>query len=218
MTLKKLSMHEKIALFLLIIAALLIIMSYCPNITARSIGLIQGVASGIISGIVLLFITGIKERDYKHLSSIYETLQKSNMILSSIIITHNKFYNEFYNFRKQNCESSSYLKLITNTYANFRKYSNLLNNLDFGENYETLQSLSAYNIFLQNALNEVANTIRQIKKASNSETFDIDSVILFHLKDVYYDIQETAYYLSREIIERESELSSQKELITKSFI
>lgn len=67
MKIKNVAKHEIIVILLVVIAAMLLGISYCLNPDNKMINILQGLATGILSGIVLLIITGIKSKESKWL-------------------------------------------------------------------------------------------------------------------------------------------------------
>ncbi|MCI9077319.1 MAG: hypothetical protein HFH68_00140 [Lachnospiraceae bacterium] len=67
---KLLSRHEKTIVVLFIIATFLLIVSLLPGGYEEATNILQGLATGVISGIVLLFINGIKSKEYRQLTEI----------------------------------------------------------------------------------------------------------------------------------------------------
>ncbi len=67
--LKKLHKHQVIAIILLTIGLLLMICSLFVNEKSPMIGIMQGLSTGLISGVVVLFVSGIKLQDQNCLSN-----------------------------------------------------------------------------------------------------------------------------------------------------
>lgn len=68
---KKLCRHEKAALLLTAVAILFMIISFCPGGLKEATGILQGLSTGLLSGMVLLFVTGIKSKEIRELSDTY---------------------------------------------------------------------------------------------------------------------------------------------------
>ena len=78
------SKYEKMVFKLFILAFLLLILSWCPCGYQEVTGILQGLGTGLLSGIVLLFVTGIKSKEHKQLTKAYNAIHESNLALSII--------------------------------------------------------------------------------------------------------------------------------------
>lgn len=104
--------HEIITLQLLIIAILLLACSFIPFGLSSGTGILQGVSTGIISGIVLLSVTAIKSRDSTDISKKYSEIISFLKILDDIDSIYADLYHDTYHGKKYAMGSQAYLDLM----------------------------------------------------------------------------------------------------------
>lgn len=76
---KKIYKYQVLSTILLFASLLLMILSICPFVYPKLVGILQGLSTGLLSGMVLLLITGIKTQEQKNLQKTYDAIHMCNL-------------------------------------------------------------------------------------------------------------------------------------------
>lgn len=113
--------HTLVAMMIFIIGCILILISFVPNGIKEATEILQGIGGGLISGIVVLFISGIKSVEYRQLKEMYSAIDDYNMKIFSIMKRIESVL--------KNSHATKSIKELENFYADLDDYS--IDKLDF---------------------------------------------------------------------------------------
>lgn len=123
---RKLFKHEKTAFVLGIIGLVLMGISFCPAGWESATGILQGVSTGLWSGIILLFVNGIKSREIKELAEIYDIIHQSNLALIIISDAYSDIYHKTYHGKKEEMSFESYLNIVKEMFNDYIRSFNAI--------------------------------------------------------------------------------------------
>lgn len=209
---KIITKHEKITILLAAIAVIFLGLCFCSQMSGDVKSILQGLATGILSGIVLLFITGIKTKDYKNITKKYNILHKSRECLIKIEESYGTIYHKTYHGKKEKMDFKSYLGLINDTYREYQNAYMIKKEIKFEEilDNELIREFEEYFSLMEEKMCEIREKIKKI-------TFD-DKEALNDISEDFYFIQEKALKLKTEIKELEDRLYMERENINNSLI
>lgn len=208
---QKFSKHEKIAFKSTIIAILLLIISVCPGGYAEVTGILQGIATGLLSGTVLLFISGIKERDRFNLNAVYSNLNELNSALTNIYVSYDTLYHKTYHGKKEKMSYEEYLKIIIEAFDEYKESNEKLSNICI--------NLVPNNTQIKDYTNLLNNELVAINKALHIAQEDISNKkCLDDLVHRLFELQYLAFELYLENIKNVKEVNSEIMHINNSLI
>lgn len=191
--------HEKITILLAAIAVFFRILFLYTNVW-RYKRYSAWLGKGILSGIVLLFITGIKTKDYKNITPKYNILHKSRECLIKIEGVYGTIYHKTYHGKKEKMDFETYLGLINDIYREYQNAYRIKNEIKFEE----------YFSLMKEKMSEIAEKVKKI-------TFG-DKEALNDISEDFYFIQEKAFKLKIKIKKLEDRLYMERENINNSLI
>ena len=185
---KRLCKHEKAALLLAVIAVLLMAISLCPGGWAEATSILQGLSTGLLSGMVLLLVAGIKGQETRELSDIYDFYYKSNNAFIAIMESYSSLYHMTYHGKKERMPFETYADLIVETYNKCdRAYQELYSLIcSFGQ-----KDYIAEDITLANTLKEKLSEIRQ--KIDNAKADGKNKALFNEVREMFYELQHEVY-------------------------
>lgn len=209
---RKLFKHEKTALVLGIIGLILMGISFCPGGWEPATGIIQGLSTGLWSGIILLFVNGIKSREVKELAEIYDTMHQSNLALIIISDAYSDIYHKTYHGKKEGMSFESYLNIVKETFNNYLRSCNTIIHMDIEliPDKDIREDLNKYIHYLDEEIPNIQITIDNINEG--------DRESLDKLREKFYDIQHEAYVLRSTSLILEKEIYAKKTYIDNSLI
>lgn len=90
------SKHEWFALIIAIIAIFVLVLSYLLKVPTEVQGILQGAGTSLLTGDVLLFVAGIKNREIGELKTALDSYQKVCEELSQLTSAYSAFYHQTY--------------------------------------------------------------------------------------------------------------------------
>ncbi len=211
---KNLGNHVKTAFFLTVIAFLLMGISlYFKNWTEVS-GILQGLATGLLSGMVLLLITGIKGNEIRELSDVYNFLTKVN----DTLIKTDDLYSTVYYYRTYHKENDS----IT-----FEKYECIISNI-YMEHNSLQHELAAFNYLTSSSKYTLAGLpefielfdleLREIHPKIVMARIKEDKTILDEVSELLFILHREMNLLHQSIVAKIQEIHNKREGIKNSFL
>lgn len=116
---KELCKHEKVAVSLFTISILLMGVSFWHGVLDEAISILQGLSTGLLSGMVVLLVTGIREREIRELSDLYDFYYKNNNAFVDIMESYNCLFHKTYHGKKEKMPFKTYADLIDETFNKF---------------------------------------------------------------------------------------------------
>ncbi len=210
------SKHEKVTVWLFMIAVLLIIISCCPGGYEEATSILQGVATGLVSGIVLLLVTGIKSKEYKQLTEIYNIIYESVLVFSKISLSYSDLLKKTYGGNLIDKDNFEFYVNLTKESCN--KYKITLRTI------QNLEYNGIQNNVIKNNIREFINyTDKQIKeinkigeRASNYKALDNKSLI--KIKKELNSINNKTSMISFQCLRLKDKINKQKEHIDNSLV
>lgn len=207
------SKHEKAAFLLTVIALLLMGISFCPGGWAEATGILQGLSTGLLSGMVLLLITGIKGKEIKELSDIYDYWVKVNGTLIAADELYSTLYHRTYHGKNDKMTFEEYAGIINNVYWKYNSLGNelaALNYLNICSDRAKAELSEFYNYFFI----ELRNIHSEIVRAGIEE----DKVALNEVREMFFRLQHRMHSLHQTISNIMQEILNQRENIERSFL
>jgi hypothetical protein len=197
---RTLSKHVKIAILLSILAGLLLVISCCPGGWEQATGILQGLATGLLSGMVLFFVTGIKKREDKELKKVCNIIHKLNLSLKAIADAYGDIYHQTYHGKKEQMNFESYLSIVRKTYDKYMEAYGLMSliDVDLIPDIKIREYIKQYIEYLIKEIRSLELTINSVK--------DGDKDTLNEFRDKFYDIQHEAYQLRWDSMKYEDEI------------
>lgn len=106
----KLMRHEQLAVILILLSIVFLFLSYCSNNAFKDI--FQGVATGLISGVILFAVTGVKNSEHRELDLKNKTVNNCRTILYEIVSAYNDLYHATYHHKKDNMVDEKYSNIV----------------------------------------------------------------------------------------------------------
>ena len=182
---KKFCKHEKVAFLLSATAILLMAISLCPGGLAEATGILQGLSTGLLSGMVLLLITGIKGREIRELSIAYDFYSKSSYAFMAIIESYSTLYHKTYHGKKEKMLFSTYAGLIDEAYKKCYLAYQELDSLDraFGQKDCIAEEIVK---FIDDLKDELFNIQHKIYDA---RVYGTDKMLFNEIREMFYNLQ-----------------------------
>lgn len=210
---KNLSKHEKVAGALFIISILLMIISFCPGGWAEMTGILQGMSTGLLSGMVLLWITGIKGKEVKQLSNVCNFWIEVNCMIINSDELYSTLYHSTYHGKKDTMTFDEYLLIINDTYQKYVSLHRKLVSLDesfIPQKYqmpEFPEFITTFDVELQKIRLQIENADSKQSKADLNE-----------VREMLYDLQHKIHPLYQMISQQIQQMHSKREHIENSFL
>lgn len=106
---KKPYKYQVISTILFIVALLLMILSICPFVYQKLVGILQGLSTGILSGMVLLLITGIKTQEQRKLQKNFDAVDVCIHSLNTAVSSYSTLEQYIFNGSKS---SDTFVELL----------------------------------------------------------------------------------------------------------
>lgn len=198
--------HIKLAIRLSFFALLLLFLSMCPIIYDKLSNTLQGLSTGLLSGTILLLITGIKNKEQEFIQIKYNTVHECRLFLADIMITAVSAS------RKKSFESID--DLYNKTFAIYYDYLNKSFKLRYSK-IETLpediySELDKYIDDSQNKIGDILDILR--------ETQVLDDKIRHEVSDRFFNVFCSTFELHSKFRKLESDVYNQKQQINNSLI
>ncbi len=214
---KNLFKHEKVAILLILISIILLFISCCPGGIEEATGILQGIATGIMSGTILAMITGIKSRESADIEEKYDTLHKFNGCLLDMMQLHSTLYHNTYHGKINGKDYETYLKYIEDTwngYLNvYTKIGKTKSDVQSVLDSETFSKVEELKDIIDSDIQEIPQGINVCKMNGNKNIKDLD-----RLKDKLYSSQSKAYEIFFKSNMLEKELGEKMKRIKSSLI
>lgn len=209
---RKLYKHEKTVILLGIIGLILIGISLCPGGWESATGILQGLSTGLWSGIILFFINGIKSREVKELAEIYDTIHQSNLALIIISDAYSDIYHKTYHGKKEEMSFEFYLNIVKETFNEYIRSRNMISriSIDLIPNEYIREDMNKYIHYLDK---EIFNIQKEINNINQDDRERLDK-----LRENFYDIQYEAYVLRSTSLIFEKEIYAKKTHLDSSLI
>lgn len=210
---KNLSKHEKAAGALFIFSIILMIISLCPGGLAEMTGILQGLSTGLLSGMVLLWITGIKGKEVKQLSNICNFWIEVNRIIISSDELYSTLYHSTYHGKKDTITFDEYLLIIDDTYCKYVSLHQELVSLDVSFIPKKYQ-MSEFSKIITTIDTELQKIRLQIDDADSKQSkADLNKV-----REMLYDLQHKIHPLYQMISQQIQQMYDKREHIESSFL
>lgn len=208
----KLCRHEKIAFLLSILAGLLLIISWCPGGWEQATGTLQGLATGLLSGMGLFFVTGIKSREYEKLEKVCNTIHKFNSSLKIIVDAYGDIYHKTYRGKIKRMNFESYLSIVRETFDQYKRACESMShiNVDLISDKKNREYIKRYIDYLIKEIGNLELAVNSVKDG-NKDTLN-------EFRDKFYDIQQEAYQLCWDNMMYENEIYKKISQIDNSLI
>lgn len=210
---KNLSKHEKVAGALFIISILLMIVSLCPGGWAEMTGILQGLSTGLLSGMVLLLITGIKGKEVKQLSNICNFWIEVNRIIINGVQLYSTLYHSTYHGKKEAMTFDEYLLVMDNTYFKFVSLHQELISLN-GSFVPPQYQISEFPEFINDFDAELQKIRLKIDNAESKQS----KATLNEVREMFYDLQHKIHPLCQMISQQIQQIHNKREHIESSFL
>lgn len=214
---KNLFKHEKVAILLILISIILLFVSCCPGGIEEATGILQGIATGIMSGTILAMITGIKSRESADIEEKYDTLHKFNGCLLDMMQLHSTLYHNTYHGKINGNDYETYLKYIEDTwngyYDVYAKIGETKSDVQSVLDSETFSEVKELKDIIDSDVREIPQGINVCKMNGNKNIKDLD-----RLKDKLYSSQSKAYEIFFKSNMLEKELGEKMKRIKSSLI
>jgi len=209
---RTLSKHVKTAILLSILAGLLLIISCCSGGWEQATGILQGLATGLLSGMVLFFVTGIKKKEHKELEKVCNIIHEFNLSLEIISEAYGDIYHKTYHGKKERMDFESYLSIVKETYDKYKKAYGAIVHIDVDIIYD--EKIKEY---INQYIDYLVKEIRNLELAIN-DVKEGDKNTLNEFRDKFYDIQHKAYQLRWNSMMYENEIYKKILQIDNSLI
>ena len=211
---KNLSNHVKTAFTLTVIAFLLMGFSLYYKDRTEVTGILQGLSTGLLSGMVLLLITGIKGNEIRELSDMYNFWAK----MKGTLITTDELYNTLYYYRtyhdkNDNMTFEKYERIINNIYSEYNTMQRELAAFDYltlPSKY-TIAGLSEFIGFFDLELKKIHPKIVMARIKEDIAALDEVSELLFTL-------HREMHLLHQSISAQMQKIYNKREKIKNSFL
>ena len=110
----KIRKHEQTEIVLFAIAMVLLIISL--QVDGNAVGILQGMATGSISGLVLLIVSGIKNWELRELSEQYDAIHEFNCIILKTNVACNQFLHQLNYSNTDNLSFGEYQMMFREAY------------------------------------------------------------------------------------------------------
>lgn len=209
---KTLSRHEKVTLILVLVAIMFLAISYFWGVDKSLTGILQGFATGLLSGIVLLLITGIKSKEYKYLNQQYHVIHEINLALTEIEQSYGTFYHKTYHGKKKQMGINDYSILVNDFYKKCKEIYLKLQKCDYEiiQNSDVKAEAENYMNFMDEKLHELE------RKMCNSEVENKE--ILVRIENIFYEIQYKSYIVLIKNKKLENEIYKEREHVGNSWV
>lgn len=209
---RKWSKHEKIAFLLSIIAGLLLIISCCPGGWEQATGILQGLATGLLSGMGLFFVSAMKDREHKKLDKVCNTISKFNSSLKNIIDAYGDIYHKTYHGKKERMNFESYFKMVKETYDELKRAYEPISHIDVEliSNKKIKECIKQYIDYLKKEIERLGLVVNSVE--------DGDKDTLNNFRNKFYEIQHEAYQLYWDSMKFENEIYKKIVQIDNSLI
>lgn len=186
---RKLSKHEKIAILLCILAVLLLIISCCSGGWEQATGILQGLATGLLSGMGLFFVSALKDKEYRELEKASKTIHKFNLSLKIIAEAYGDIYHKTYHGKVEQIDFDTYLSMISKTCDEYKKAYKLMSQIEIKliTNKNVRKDIKQYIDYLLKEIGDLELIVINVK--------DGDKNTLNEIRENFYDIQNEAYKL-----------------------
>lgn len=214
---KNLFKHEKVTIFLILISIILLFISCCPGGIEEATGILQGIATGIMSGTILAMITGIKSRESADIEEKYDTLHEFNGWLLDMMQLHSTLYHNTYHGKINGNDYETYLKYIEDTWNGYHdvytKIGKTKSDVQPVLDSETFAEVEELKDIIDSDFREIPQGIYACKMSENKNIEDLD-----RLKDKLYNSQSKAYEIFFKSNMLEKELGEKMKRIKSSLI
>lgn len=189
---RKFDKHTKIILISIMISFFLLIISCFPGGYDFFTGILQGLGTGILSGMCLAAINGLKGKEIRRLKKDYKTINRINSGLIMLHDAYSNIYHETCYDKKEEMDFTTYLNIVKTTCENYEKAYDVIHkiNINFITDNDIRNKLKEYDESLKKKIDLVKGKIKSIEND--------DKKALNYLRDVFYEIQNEAYKLNLE--------------------
>ena len=189
---KEFSRHERFTAIIGGVALLLLVFSCIFGKNDTWIGILQGLSTGLLAGVILLFVTGIKNQELRELTDLFEKYHIIENNLISVTTAYSDFYHHTYHGKKKSMTSKQYLSYIHKVYQSYTSSWGELFILlmEFDEEselnkeiFELSNDLRFCTLYIGKRMHMLANTKDKKKRDFDkdldlvSELYSIDEVI-----------------------------------------
>ena len=139
------SKHEKFALGIMIIAIFVLFLSSKPVVSVEVKGILQGVGTSLLTGDVLLFVAGIKNREVEELKAALDSYQEVIEELFKLTSAYSVFYHQTYRNKIWRYSLEEYINIFRPLYHAAKDAYCGLENLAFDKlNKEDRQRIGSF--------------------------------------------------------------------------
>ncbi len=205
------SKHEKIVAVLIVISVLLIVISLCPGGYEEMTSILQGIGTGLLSGIVLLIVTSIKSQENKQLTEIYNIVHECNLVFGNISQLYGDVYHKTYHGKKEKMSFNTYFILIKQTYDKYKNVFETIQNI----NYNLIQynnigmRIEEFITYMYEEINRIEEDMAKNKIHNKDD--------LTKIREKFYLICNKAYHISGKSFEYEQLIYKQREHIDNAL-
>lgn len=203
----KITGHERIVALLSVSSIVLTALYFkvYPNAISN---VLLGISTGLLAGIVLLVVTGVKSREQKRLTNIYKAIWQIRCLLSEIVSAYSNLYHATYHGKKEQINFQQYKDLTWTAYFSCQHSLEKLIRLD-------IQIIPA-NIYRD--LIDFINTFKQCLQNLNDRIAQAsDKKTLTEIRDEFYSLSHMAYVLRYKLLEQQTIISDEKIRIENSL-
>lgn len=205
------SKHEKKVAVLIVISVLLIVISLCPGGCEEATSILQGIGTGLVSGIVLLLVTSTKSREYKQLTEIYNIVHECNLVFENISQLYGDVYHKTYHGKKEKMSFNTYFILIKETYNKYKDVFETIQNIDYNLiQYNNIgMRIEEFITYMYKEINKIEEDMAKNKIHNKDD--------LTKIREKFYLICNKAYHINAKSFEYEQLIDKQRKHIDSSL-
>lgn len=209
---RKVHWHTRLTIVMTVIAfALLFLSIFLPDCFEKTTNFLQSMSTGLLAGIVLLFISGLKNRQRGKLQATYKAIHKCNLSFANIMSSYSTLYHETYHGKVAKLSFQMYYDKIQKAYLALMEEYETLNTILSGAPSEDIRKLTNDVIVLGYSLETIHNALENVKH-------NADKTELTEIREMFYDISNRAYSLYFSFLKKESIICNEMMQLDNSFI
>ena len=229
---KNMSKHEKFTIGTAVLAVALLIISCCPGGYEEATGILQGIATGLLSGVVLLFVAGIKNREVDELNKTLSFYRELTRGLADIEHAYSTYYHNIYHGKIDKMTAKEYVQVFFDLYHEFQDaYANLDNIEQYNTGKEDAEKIASLVPGLLETVNDTwkklleftgcsERTLEDTVRKAILEQHEKQEIVDFlsPLAEKYYEISKKAMNAEGTMYRYELEQENKLNHIMKSYI
>lgn len=209
---RKVHWHTLLTIVITVIAfALLCLSIFLPNCFEKTTDFLQSMSTGLFAGIILLFISGLKNRQRRKLQETYNAIHKCNLSFANIMSSYSTLYHETYHGKAAKLSFQVYYDKIQKAYLALMDEYETLDTILSGAPSEDIRKLTNDVFVLGYSLETIHNALENVKH-------NADKAELTKIREMFYDISNRAHSLYFSFLKQESIICNEIMRLDNSFI